>query len=818
MALLCRAADCPLGLVTDGDLFSFAHAPRESATAWGTWRASLFSSEPAMLDSLVSLWNLRRFQAMAAADTPEALLARSAANQAEITDTLGQQARRAVELMVGAIGRGDLEAGGRLLAGIDAHEVYEAAVTVLMRLVILLTAEERGLLPLDDPVYMDSYAISTLKADLEEAAHELQEQLELRSTAWHRLLATSRAVHGGVAHDQLRIPAYGSRLFDPERFPFLEGRRRGELTGKPLPVDDLSMLGILRALQELQLPGELRRLSYKHLEVEQIGHVYEGLLDHAAIRAERVVLGLVGRKGDEPEVALQELEACILDGDEALDERLHELTGKSVRSIGKLRGAEVDEQLRRGLLVASNNDQELVRRLLPFANLLRRDLRGNPLVFLPGAMYVTETTRKRDSGTAYTTRELAEEVAQYALEPLVYSPGPAETGDRAEWRLRSSGDILALKVCDPAIGSGAIAVAACRYLADRLVEAWHGEGRIDAEAAQRITADDPEHLDVVVEARRQVAERCIYGVDRDPMAVEMAKLSLWLVTLAKDRPFSFLDHSIVAGDSLLGVTDVRQVAAFHLDPERGEAQHHGLFASASALAEAVESAAELRREIEATPVLTVVDAQAKGELLRQARAKTADLLVVADLVVGAGLAAGTGTALDDRLAGALEDVTRLANTGMRRLRRALAERGQEWLDTDLPVGQPSRRPLHWALVFPEVFDRANAGFDAFVGNPPFLGGKRISGAAGSAYREYLVSVIADGRKGNTDLVAFFFLRACGLTAPAGSVGFLATNTIAQGDTREVGLDWLLDNGWSITGRCDRGRGRVRRRLRWRRCG
>ena len=173
---------------------------------------------------------------------------------------------------------------------------------------------------------------------------------------------------------------------------------------------------------------------------------------------------------------------------------------------------------------------------------LRLDLRDRPMVFLPGAVYVTETGSRRDSGTAYTTKELADEVAEHALAPLAYSPGPQDTPDTNEWRIRPSAEILALKVCDPAVGSGAILVAACRYLADRLIEAWRAEG--DPRAAETATAaDDPTRLDVVIEARRLVAEHCCYGVDRNPMAVEMAKMSMWLTTVARDRPFTFLDDA-----------------------------------------------------------------------------------------------------------------------------------------------------------------------------------------------------------------------------------------------------------------------------------
>lgn len=117
------------------------------------------------------------------------------------------------------------------------------------------------------------------------------------------------------------------------------------------------------------------------------------------------------------------------------------------------------------------------------------------------------------------------------------------------------------------------------------------------------------------------------------------------------------------------------------------------------------------------------------------------------------------------------------------------------MDTDLPDGAFRREPLHWPLVFPEVF--GNGGFDAIIGNPPFLGGKKISGPLGSVYREYLVNAIALGQKGNADLIAYFALRAHTLLNDSGQTGLIATNTLAQGDTREVGLDQLVASGVTI---------------------
>ena len=162
-----------------------------------------------------------------------------------------------------------------------------------MRIIFLLAAEARGLFP-DDGPWAESYAITPLRAQLEELADRgTLEALDRRYDAWPRLLATFRAVHDGVEHSRVRMPGYGGGLFDPGRYPFLEG------ADTTIPrVSNRAVLHILDALQtlEVDVPGgrERRPLSFRALGVEQIGHVYEGLLDHTAIRADAPALGLSG--------------------------------------------------------------------------------------------------------------------------------------------------------------------------------------------------------------------------------------------------------------------------------------------------------------------------------------------------------------------------------------------------------------------------------------------------------------------------------------------------------------------------------------------
>ncbi len=718
----------------------------------------------------------------------------SALEGTELTKTLGFQVRRAVELFVAALSSADreerLRQGRGPLDTVPPHDVYVAAATVMMRAIFLLYAEERGLLPLDDPLYARAYALSTLREQIEtERLESGDEPLERRCYAWRRMLATFAAVYGGISHDRLRMPAYGGRLFDPARFPFLLDAR----------IDDLTIATMLSALQilEPERGAAARRLSFRELDVEQIGHVYEGLLDHDARSAEDVVLGFTGKSGDEPEVDLAAIEANAARGRDALVEFLVETTGRAAKAVARDldRGAALardkDVETTRRIRRACENDVGLAERVMPYSPFLRDDLHGVPTVYLPGSLLVRKTRARRDSGTEYTPRVLAEEIVLYTLEPLCFRPGPIEGAERRDWAIKPSEELLALKVCDPACGSGAFLVAACRYLADRVVEAWANEGHI--------SDDDPTR-----EAQRLVAQRCIYGVDRDGMAVEMAKLSLWLLTFSRERPFGFLDHAIREGDSLLGITSIDQVRHFHRDPVRGkQLNEETLFDMTSVLYSLFDEARRLRTELEHHDLLDVHDVEDQDRLQAEAIEKTSIARTLADAIVGVELSLSDRpsherdsaiVAIANRLAAAIGIGV---NADWRDARVEI-----DWISTETgrrinagrPNGAPKREPLHWPLEFPEVFSGERSGFDAVTGNPPFLGGKLITGSFGDDYRNLLLQTLAGDRRGHADLVAYFFLRAAEIAV---RFGFIATNTIAQGDTREVALDVLTDRDWSI---------------------
>ena len=589
-------------------------------------------------------------------------------------------------------------------------------------------------------------------------------------------------MYGGVDHDVLHLPAYGGSLFDPDRFAFLEGRSAGscwlEDFGEPLAVNNRVVLHLLEALQLLQIrvPGagvETRRMSFRALDIEQIGHVYEGLLDHTAVRSVGAVLGLKGTKYDEPEIQLTVLEEWVGKPEKDYLKFLKEQTGRSESALKKdlailPESKALPSMFLQRLMTVCENDRALYERVLPFVGLLRMDTLGYPVVIGAGMVYVTAGTDRRSSGTHYTPRSLTEEIVQYTLEPLVYV-GPAEGLGRADWRLRSAVDLLGLKVCDIAMGSGAFLVQVCRYLAERLVEAWNGEilGVEGDDRKVRVLPDGSLSLGEIGEeilpedgaerlvlARRLVADRCLYGVDKNPLAVEMAKLSLWLITLAKGRPFTFVDHALKAGDSLLGLTDARQIEYLHLKPDNEVVQYP---IAAQIWQPILQEAIAKRMQLESFGVNGIGDLQEKERLFGEAERLIDRLRFVGDYLVARALADAGKTAkltteelmvvsqrIEKELAGTITERESLEIA-------ALKSSTERMMNLGNPIGQKPRKPFHWLLEFPEVFLREDAGFSAIVGNPPFQGGKKITGAVGTDYRSYLVEHIAKGARGNADL-------------------------------------------------------------------
>lgn len=294
----------------------------------------------------------------------------------------------------------------------------------------------------------------------------------------------------------------------------------------------------------------------------------------------------------------------------------------------------------------------------------------------------------------------------------------------------------------------------------------------------------------MIVARRLVAQKCLYGVDRNPVAVDLAKMSLWLATLARDHPLTFIDHALRHGDSLVGLSR-RQIETFHW---KGNAPLFQSGFEVMRVREHVERISMLRRRIREADK-SVPDREVR-DLWQQAVEEIEAVRLFGDLVVTAFF---EGRRQKER------ELRRTAYAAL--VADGEAERRRDEID-DRRSGDPQLAPLHWEIEFPEVFERetsAPPGFDALVGNPPFAGKNTVAAANVAGYPDWL-KVVHEESHGNADLVAHFFRRAFTLVRPGGTFGLIATNTIAQGDTRSTGLRWICTHGGEIY--------HARRRRRW----
>ena len=544
------------------DLDLVADHVRTLAALWRTCRAAHLTADA---DDRLSLRAL-----VTASDRHAAAVCRS------LRDGVLTASAEVLRALVGSRGR-------RQKVAWTADGALEQALTIVYRLVFLLFAEARALVPLWHPIYRESYSVEALR----DAAERSPQPVGL----WDALRAMARLAHAGCHAGDLRVTPFNGRLFAPGRTPLADRRDLDDAAAQRAVVALSTRPSADRAGRE--------RIAYRDLGVEQLGAVYETLLDY------------------EPRV----------DG----------------RTVTLEAGS--------GL--------------------------------------------RKETGTFYTPQPIADYLVRRTLAPLVRDATP----DR----------ILQLRVVDPAMGSGAFLVAACRYLAQAYETALVRAGDCH-----------PSDIDEAERAlfRRTIAERCLYGVDLNPMAVQLARLSIWLATLAADRPLSFLDHRLQVGDSLLGTW----VARLRRPPNaRRSASEPALpLLDNDGVTSALRDALPIRFSLEMTPNDTVEQVRAKERAFNALSAANTSLSRwkrIAHLWCAAWFAP-SGDAAPPSAFASLSDA---ALTGQSALPPALARRYLDVAD-DVAV---ARRLFHWELEFPEVFfdregrRRALAGFDAVIGNPPW---------------------------------------------------------------------------------------------------
>lgn len=778
---LLRHCRVPIGLLTNRDVVRLVYAPHGESSGAMTFRIddmATASGRP-ILDAFVMLLSANRFFGVTAERTLGALLTDSRKRQANVTNELADQVFAALQILLAGF-EAAAERDGRALLD-DALErggdhLYKGLLTVLLRLVFVLYAEDRGLLPIESEVYAKSLSVLGLFEELQADHGSYPDSMSRRFGAWGRLITLFRAIFLGLSHGDLKMPPRRGSLFNPHEYPFLEGwgpagsapiMQPEDRAAVKLPsVDDGTLFRVLEKL----LVFEGQRLSYRALDVEQIGSVYEALMGYHVVR---MTAPAVCMRPDRVWLSVEDVRE-VPAGRRA--KWIKETIGLSSAQAEKLNAELADASGDAALdalakyAVGKKSEEGLSRAKL------------GQLVLQPG-------TERRRTSSHYTPRSLSAPIVRRTLEPLLAVMGEAPSSER----------ILRLKVCDPAMGSGAFLVEACRFLADQVLAAWTRDGKIEAIAA--------EYGEPLLHARRLVAQRCLYGVDKNEAAVELAKLSLWLVTLSKTLSFTFLDHALRHGDSLVGL-DFDQLRAFHWKPPAEDAEpkknrpkgvlQGQLSLFGREIEVALSEAIALRQKIGELGDAPLDDRE-KERLLWDAQDALDRVRLIGDVLVGAFFAHDKDKDREKERA-RREDLVRawLGSGGppideLREMQREILAR--------IPV-------FHWMVEYPEVFyaerpdpleaDQVNraAYMDAFVSNPPFADKNEMSERYGTAYIRWL-QAIHMGAHGATDLSAHFLRRAATLLGTNGTLGLIATKTIAQGETRTTGLLTLIENGHRI---------------------
>ena len=742
------------GLLVNQQAIRLIYAPRGESSGFLTFRVpemTQVAGRPlfAALDMLLGadrLFNVEKKEQL-----PSILSASRKYQNVVSTKLAGQVMAALYELLRGFQAAHDQSCGQllTLVLARDPNQVYQGLLTVLLRMVFILFAEDRGLLS-THPIYTNHYGIGGLFERLRADDARYPDTMDQRFGGWAQLLTLFRLIYEGGSHGpKFDLPARRGYLFDPSRYPFLEGR---SAAGDPISVPRVSDGVLHRVLENLLVLGG-ERLSYRNLDVEQIGSVYEAVMGFTLEVAAGPAIAV-----SSPKKAKGGAPATI-----NLEELLGTAPGKRGEWLLKTSGQKLTPKSAAALKCAGS----LADLLAALDRKIEKDL--TPAVAPVGSMILQPSPERRRSGSHYTPRSLTSPIVEAALAPVLKQLGPEPEPEQ----------ILDLKICDPAMGSGAFLVEACRQLGDHLLDAWR---RTDS------LPPIPPDEDELLHARRAVAQRCLYGVDKNDMAVDLAKLSLWLATLAREHPFTFLDHALAHGDSLVGFT-THQISYFDWadDPQTDFFGKH--------FQEKLEFV--LRNRAVILSAADSVPYEVQQQYLSKADEYLMDTRRAADVLAAAFFSASKAKGREKE---------RLSKGSL--VKRALDRFDDLEADDEVQgivrgLRAKGVTPFHWEIEFPEVFRRG--GFDVIVGNPPFAGKNTITEGHAAGYLDWLKLIHAESH-GNSDLAAHFFRRAFALLKPGGSFGLIATNTIGQGDTRSTGLRWICGNGGVIY--------RARKRYKW----
>lgn len=399
-----------------------------------------------------------------------------------------------------------------------------------------------------------------------------------------------------------------------------------------------------------------------------------------------------------------------------------------------------------------------------------------------GDVYLTtDSGERRATGSYYTPDYVVEYIVENTLAPLTDDIRASLVGqsafDEGGFAEEFAEEVFDLKVLDPAMGSGHFLVDVIDYLAREI---------IDAQQRQAEQEDDPD-IDKEHDihwARRQVAQRCVYGVDVNHLAVELAKVSLWLRTLAAEQPLAFLDHHLKSGNSLLG-SNVEDIDELDADREEIEVDDDGQTQSTFAKYGAVRKGTighmmRIYQDIIAIENQERADAKEMEDKYREIeKDKIRNRLVeMANVHTAEEFGIDVPDNVYRRIVAALEDDDRWEDIA-----------DKDWFKAAQSVAE-ERNFFHWRLAFPEAFydiegeEKDNPGFDVVVGNPPYVSNWQLT-EVNEELPEILESMYPEVTTGHWDLYVPFAYRGTELTRDDGYHSFITPNALA---TEKYGVD------------------------------
>jgi len=612
---------------------------------------------------------------------------------------------------------------------------------ILYRLLFIMYAEDRRLLPYRvNKAYTSNRSLGRLRdeiasrLDLQAAGRYDDYSLE-QTDIWDDLLILFDLVDGG--RKTYGVPAYNGGLFSAKDHPFLTRMKMSDWHISRV-IDQLG-----RARDAGHPKAGLYRVDYRDLQIQHLGNIYEGLLE---LRPEVV---------DRPLVVVR-----------------------------KKSGVE--------------------ERTWPADRAVPRGFEPTGVSYTPGDVHLlTEKGERRASGSYYTPNHIVDYLVEETLGPLCRRISAVLEREIVEWenrstdasaeeqleiaatieRLRSEYDdrVLNLKVLDPAMGSGHFLLKACQYLAEEIAtHPYTGDHRLEG-----IEGDEP----VISYWKRRVVERCLYGVDQNPLAVELAKLALWLETVAVDRPLTFLDHHLRHGHSLVGA----RVSKLGALPDTGELIEVGFQERWQTLLPAL---LKPLADILELPSDTAAQIKTKEKLYRtRFEAVRKPFLQIADLWCAAFFLDRSNQPDPHLYQQALLTIGR-----KRSFNRMTKE---PWFRLGLDRARAADAAFfHWEIEFPEVFfdaagPKPNPGFDAVLGNPPYdVLSEKETGHDPAQLKRFLAHepIYGPSRRGKNNLYKLFICRALDLMADGGRLGFIVPMALL-GDDQAAGLrQAMLDRG------------------------